>query len=124
TFAQAFNSLGTTLFPIAGSALILGSLASVTADQLTGAELDAYRTAESQAIVHGYLGIAAALAIVAAAVWMFRNRLKGERHEASAGLAGIDLLKRPRFGFGALCIFLYVGAEVSIGSLIVSYLMQ
>lgn len=124
TFAQAFNSLGTTIFPIAGSALILGSLATVTADQLSGAELDAYRTAESQAIVHGYLGIAAALAIVAAAVWMFRNRLKGERHEASAGLAGFDLLKRPRFGFGALCIFLYVGAEVSIGSLIVSYLMQ
>src|SRR5690606_10571982 len=37
---------------------------------------------------------------------------------------GFDLLKRPRFGYGALCIFLYVGAEVSIGSLIVSYLMQ
>ncbi|UKK83081.1 sugar MFS transporter [Sphingopyxis sp. BSN-002] len=124
TFAQAFNSLGTTIFPIVGSGLILGSLATVTADQLSGAELDAYRTAESQAIVHGYLGIAAALAVVAAAVWMFRNRLKGERHEASAGLAGFDLLKRPRFGFGALCIFLYVGAEVSIGSLIVSYLMQ
>jgi MFS transporter, FHS family, L-fucose permease len=33
-------------------------------------------------------------------------------------------LKQARFGFGALCIFLYVGAEVSIGSLIVSYLMQ
>src|SRR3546814_4137831 len=73
----------------------------------------AYRVAESQAIVHGYLGIAAALAVVAAAVWLFRNRLKGERHEASAGLAGFDLLKRPRFGFGALCIFLYVGAERS-----------
>ena len=124
TFAQAFNSLGTTLFPIAGSALILGGLAKVTADQLSGAELDAYRTAESQAIVHGYLGIAVALAVVAAAVWMFRNRLKGERHEASAGLAGFDLLRRPRFGFGALCIFLYVGAEVAIGSLIVNYLMQ
>ncbi|MFZ1565270.1 MAG: glucose/galactose MFS transporter, partial [Sphingorhabdus sp.] len=50
--------------------------------------------------------------------------LKGEKHEASEGLAGLDLLKRPRFGFGALCIFLYVGAEVSIGSLIVNYLMQ
>jgi len=124
TFAQAFNSLGTTLFPIAGSALILGGLAKVSADQLSGAELDAYRTAESQAIVHGYLGIAVALAVVAAAVWMFRNRLKGERHEASAALAGFDLLRRPRFGFGALCIFLYVGAEVSIGSLIVNYLMQ
>ncbi|MBK8373809.1 MAG: sugar MFS transporter [Sphingomonadales bacterium] len=124
TFAQAFNSLGTTVFPFVGSILILGGLATVTADQLSGVELDAYRTAESQAIVNGYLGIAAALAVVAAVVWMFRNALKGEKHEASEGLAGLDLLKRPRFGFGALCIFLYVGAEVSIGSLIVNYLMQ
>ena len=124
TFAQAFNSLGTTLFPIAGATLILGSLATVSADQLSGAALDAYRTAESQAIVNGYLGLAVMLALVAAIVWMFRDRLKGERHEASAGLAGLDLLKRPRFGYGALCIFLYVGAEVAIGSLIVSYLMQ
>ncbi|KQZ76783.1 glucose transporter [Sphingopyxis sp. Root214] len=124
TFAQAFNSLGTTIFPIAGSVLILGSLATMKAEDLSGAQLDAYRTAESQAIVHGYLGIAVALLVVAGAVWIFRNRLQGEKHEASAGLAGLDLLKRPRFGFGALCIFLYVGAEVSIGSLIVSYLMQ
>jgi MFS transporter, FHS family, L-fucose permease len=124
TFAQAFNSLGTTIFPIVGSILILGGLATVTADQLSGVELDAYRTAESQAIVNGYLGIAVALAIVAGVVWMFRNALKGEKHEASEGLAGLDLLKRPRFGYGALCIFLYVGAEVAIGSLIVNYLMQ
>jgi FHS family L-fucose permease-like MFS transporter len=124
TFAQAFNSLGTTIFPIVGSILILGSLATVTADQLSGVELDAYRTAESQAIVNGYLGIAVALAIVAAVVWLFRDALKDEKHEASEGLAGLDLLKRPRFGFGALCIFLYVGAEVAIGSLIVNYLMQ
>lgn len=124
TFAQAFNSVGTTVFPYFGSILILGSLATVTADQLSGVELDAYRTAESQAIVHGYLGIAAALAVVAGAVWLFRNALKGEKHEESSGLAGLDLLKRKRFGFGALCIFLYVGAEVSIGSLIVNYLMQ
>ena len=124
TFAQGFNSLGTTIFPIVGSMLILGSLATVTADQLSGIELDAYRTAESQAIVNGYLGIAVALAVVAGVVWMFRDALKGEQHEASEGLAGLDLLARPRFGFGALCIFLYVGAEVAIGSLIVNYLMQ
>ena len=124
TFAQAFNSLGTTVFPYVGSILILGGLAAVTADQLSGIELDAYRTAESQAIVNGYLGIAVALAVVAGVVWMFRNALKGEKHEASEGLAGLDLLQRPRFGFGALCIFLYVGAEVAIGSLIVNYLMQ
>ena len=124
TFAQAFNSLGTTVFPFFGAILILGSLASISADQLSGAELDAYRTAETQAIVNGYLGLAVALAIVATVVWMFRNKLQGEKHEPSSLLGGFSLLKRPRFGYGALCIFLYVGAEVAIGSLIVNYLMQ
>ncbi len=124
TFAQAFNSLGTTIFPYFGAILILGSLATVTADQLSGAELDAYRTAESQAIVNGYLGLAAALAVVAGVVWLFRNRLKGERHESTSLAEGLGLLKRPRFGYGAACIFLYVGAEVAIGSFIVNYLMQ
>ncbi|KTE05351.1 glucose transporter [Sphingopyxis sp. H115] len=122
TFAQAFNSFGTFLFPLVGASLILGSLKDVTAADLSGPALDAYRVAESQAIVNGYLGIALALAVVAAAVWFFRNRLQGEKHEASSGLAGFDLLKRKRFSFGALCIFLYVGAEVSIGSLVINYL--
>jgi len=104
--------------------LILGGLAGVTASQLSGAELDAYRTAETQVIVNTYIGLAVALAVIAAVVWAFRNRLKGEKHEQSSVLGGFQLLKRPRFGYGALCIFLYVGAEVSIGSLIVNYLMQ
>ncbi len=124
TFAQAFNSLGTTLFPIAGAILILGGLAKVTAHDLSGPALDAYRVAESQAIVRGYLGLAAALAIVAGVVWLFRNQLPGEVHEKSSLLGGFKLLGRPRFAFGALCIFLYVGAEVSIGSIIVNYLIQ
>ncbi|MFM7378623.1 MAG: sugar MFS transporter [Erythrobacter sp.] len=124
TFAQAFNSLGTTLFPIVGTVVILGGLAKVTADQLSGAELITYRQAESQAIWQGYLGLAVMIAIVAAVVWMFRNRLAGEKHEESTSLAGLDLLKRPRFGYGALCIFLYVGAEVTIGSIVISYLLQ
>lgn len=124
TFAQAFNSLGTTIFPYFGAILILGSLATVTADQLSGAELTAYRQAESQAIVNGYLGLAVALGVVAAVVWLFRNRLKGEQHEVSSLVDGLKLLARPRFGYGAACIFLYVGAEVAIGSFIVNYLMQ
>ncbi len=124
TFAQAFNSLGTTVFPIVGATLILGSLAGVTAAELSGPELDAYRTAESAAIVRTYIGLAAALAVIAGVVWMFRNRLKGEKHEQSSIAGGFQLLTRPRFGYGAACIFLYVGAEVAIGSLIVNYLMQ
>ena len=124
TFAQAFNSLGTTVFPWVGAALILGSLANVSAAELSGAALDAYRTAETQMIVRTYLGLAAALAVVAGVVWLFRNALKNEQHEQSSVREGFSLLARPRFSFGALCIFLYVGAEVAIGSIIVNYLMQ
>ncbi|APE27868.1 sugar MFS transporter [Aurantiacibacter gangjinensis] len=163
TFAQAFNSLGTTVFPIVGAIVILGSLADVSADQFTGAELQEYRQQGSRAIWQGYLGVAALIALVAAAVWAFRNRLPhdaklmGEGQLVSNGryLVGLALvalgaflaiqvnawlgmifillapaiwlydnalLKRTRFSFGALCIFLYVGAEVSIGSVVINYL--
>ncbi|WP_271078694.1 sugar MFS transporter [Aurantiacibacter sp. MUD61] len=164
TFAQAFNSLGTTVFPIVGAAVILGSLAEMSADQLEGAALQAYRAAESEAIWQGYLGVAVLIALVAAAVWMFRNRLPhdaktmGEGELVSNGryLIGLALVAlgaflavqvnawlgvfvilaapalwlydnallrgRKRFAFGALCIFLYVGGEVAIGSIIINYL--
>jgi FHS family L-fucose permease-like MFS transporter len=124
TFAQAFNSLGTTVFPYFGSILILGRLADVNASQLSGAALDAYRVAETQAVAHAYFGLALALALVAGAVWIHRDRLRGEVHDHGSMLSGFGLLKQARFAFGAASIFLYVGAEVAIGSLIVLYLEQ
>jgi MFS transporter, FHS family, L-fucose permease len=105
TFAQAFNSLGTALFPLVGSILILGSAGAGVAG-LT------------------YLGIAGALLVVAAAVFLQRNQLHQRLENAPDPLAAFALLKQPHFAFGALCIFVYVGAEVSIGSLIVSFLSQ
>ncbi len=122
TFAQAFNSFGTWIFPLVGAGLILGSLANVSADELSGAELASYRQAESEVIWTTYMGLAIAIGIVAAVVWIFRNRLKGEKHEETSIADGLVLLKRPRFGYGAACIFLYVGAEVAIGSVIINYL--
>jgi len=124
TFAQAFNSLGTTLFPYVGTIVMLGGLATVNASELTGAALSAYRVAETAAIERSYLGLAVVLAVIALAVWINRNRLPNEKHESGQILASFALLRLPRFGFGAACIFLYVGAEVAIGSLIVNYVMQ
>ena len=124
TFAQAFNSLGTTVFPYVGSLLILGSLAKVDVRTLSGAALAAYRTTETHVVVRTYLGLAAALLAVAAVVWS-RRRLLAEDSEPSPSLMkSFDLLTQPRFGFGAACIFLYVGAEVAIGSVIVNFLTQ
>ncbi|WP_095011954.1 sugar MFS transporter [Tsuneonella mangrovi] len=124
TFAQAFNSLGTTIFPLVGAGIILGSIAGVSASDLSGPALDAYRATETQIIAKTYIGLALAIAVVAGVVWMFRNKLQGERHEDSSFIDGLKLLRRPRFGYGAACIFLYVGAEVSIGSFMINYLEQ
>jgi MFS transporter, FHS family, L-fucose permease len=124
TFAQAFNSLGTTIFPYVGSILILGSLATVDPATLAGSALDTFRRDETRMVIRTYLGLAAALAVLAALVWSRRKRLAETISEHADIWKAFNLLKRGRFAFGAACIFLYVGAEVSIGSIIVNYLMQ
>jgi FHS family L-fucose permease-like MFS transporter len=112
------------LFPYVGSALILGSLAAIDPTTLSGAALDGFRVTETRVVVHTYLGLAAAIGILALCVWTRRNALLETPADRVSVLHSFELLTRPRFGFGALCIFLYVGGEVAIGSLIVSYLMQ
>jgi MFS transporter, FHS family, L-fucose permease len=124
TFAQAFNSLGTTIFPRVGSMLILGSLATVDPTKLSGAALDAFRGVETQVVVRTYIGLAIALVLLAAVVWLQRKRLVEAPAPPTPILRAFNLLTRPRFAFGTLCIFLYVGGEVAIGSVIVNYLMQ
>ena len=124
TFAQAFNSVGTTVFPYVGSQLILGSIATTDPSTLSGDALTAFRSVESRVIEQTYLGLALAVLVVAAVVWFQRNRLKESPVVPGKFLEAFTLLTRPRFAFGALCIFLYVGAEVSIGSVLVNYLMQ
>lgn len=124
TFAQAFNSLGTTIFPLVGSAIILGSLESVDPATLRGAALDGYRAANARTLMHTYLGLAVALSLVALAVWSRREPLPHPHAPSAASARRASLFADRRFLFGTMCIFLYVGAEVTIGSLIVSYLMQ
>ena len=124
TFAQAFNSLGTTIFPFVGSMLILGSLASVDPAALSSGALQAFRAQETQVVVRTYIALAVAIALVAAAVWAWRKRLVETPMAPGSMFSAFGLMRRPRFALGVLCIFLYVGAEVSIGSVIVNYLMQ
>ena len=124
TFAQAFNSLGTTIFPRVGSALILGGLATVSAAGLSGMALNAYRQEATRTIVHTYIGLAVALLVIAAAVWTQRNKLNERQDRTGSMFHAFTLLQRPRFAFGVACIFLYVGAEVSIGSMLVNYLAE
>jgi FHS family L-fucose permease-like MFS transporter len=118
TFAQAFNSLGTTLWPYIGAQLILRSEVGEAP-----AAVDAVSRASEAAIVgHIYVGIAVVLAIVAVIFWSRRNALPVERPEQAGFFDSLTLLRQPRVLFGAIALFAYVGAEVSIGSILVSYL--
>lgn len=123
TFAQAFNSLGTTIWPYIGAQLILGSVAAAPAPT-EAAQAAAFRSAETAIVGHIYLGIAAVLAFVAAVFWTRRNVLPTRRPTGIGFADSLSLLGQPRLRFGTIALFLYVGAEVSIGSLLVSYLEQ
>jgi FHS family L-fucose permease-like MFS transporter len=129
TIAQAFNSLGTTVGPWFGAALILGASTTAAApDPATTAPavLDAYRRAEAHAVQFPVLGIAVVMVLVAAVFWLLRNRITHIRPaEAVAGGSSLAVLRaHPQLALGVVSIFLYVGAEVSIGSVMTNYLMQ
>lgn len=123
--AQAFNSLGTFVGPYIGAAFIL---ANGTGDQdvssMTAAARAAYRAAQAHDTQGPFIGIAAGLVVLALAFTVF---LKVRSPLLSVGeptRLSLGVLRDARLALGALSIFTYVGAEVSIGSLMVNYLMQ
>ena len=127
TLAQAFNSLGTTVGPWVGAVLILEGMTELPdASTMTPAALAALRKAEAHAVQLPFLGIAAVLVAVAAVFWLMRHwsGAPGSSEYASSEPTPAFLRANPRLALGVLSIFMYVGAEVSIGSLLVNYLMQ
>jgi MFS transporter, FHS family, L-fucose permease len=112
--AQAFNSLGTTLAPWFGGLLIFSSQASLAVGN---------KAAEAAAVKTPYLMLTAIL-IALSAIIAFVRLPRVPTIEGEGGKEGTlwDALKVPHLSLGALCIFLYVGAEVSIGSFLVNYL--
>jgi FHS family L-fucose permease-like MFS transporter len=124
--AQAFNSLGTFIGPFVGASIILKSGVTPPDPAKTQpAVMAAYRHAEAAAVQLPFLGIAAVLAVLAVLFWVLRKSAvmpSAARNETNFSSLGL-IRRHPRLTLGVLSIFLYVGAEVSIGSLMVSYLM-
>lgn len=124
--AQAFNSLGTFIGPFVGAAIILKSGVTPPDPRTTPpAVLEAYRVSEAHAVQAPFLGIAAGLIALAVIFWVFRkNSAVPTAARNETRLDSFRLLARPRLALGVMAIFLYVGAEVSIGSLMVNYMLQ
>ena len=122
---QAFNSLGTFLAPYFGSLVIL-AVAARGADQLAAmapGDVAAYMAAEASSVQVPYLGLAAVLVAIAIAFRVLRlPAVNEERDQASPRAADDSAWRHRHLVLGAVAIFLYVGAEVSIGSFLVNFM--
>jgi FHS family L-fucose permease-like MFS transporter len=125
TLTQAFNSLGTTVAPTLGGILILSTVA-LSPEQLAAlptAEQAAHKAAEAAAVQGPYLALAGALAVLAV---LFALAKLPKIDHADDGQPAVDgkggAMAYRHLVLGALAIFLYVGAEVSIGSFLINFL--
>jgi FHS family L-fucose permease-like MFS transporter len=121
---QAFNSFGTTIAPYLGGLFIL-SAAPRTMDEirkLSPVDLQAYRLHEAASVKLPYLAIAVALIALGIVIAMFK--LPVLQVEKQRSNAGDSVWTHSNLVLGVVGIFVYVGAEVSIGSFLVNYLSQ
>jgi len=121
--SQAFNSLGTTIAPALGAIFILSDSIQ-SADEialLSVSESANYLEGEASAVQMPFLVLAFMLFALAAVVLF--NKLPKLLNTASHSNYG-DVLKNRKLLLGALGIFVYVGAEVSIGSYLVNYFID
>jgi FHS family L-fucose permease-like MFS transporter len=123
---QAFNSLGTTIAPFFGSLLILSSAPKTLEEtrRMAPDVLLAYRLQEASTVKMPYLVIAAALILLAVIIGLFRlPHIKSVEHDSDIHV-NTSVWKVRHLVLGAAGIFVYVGAEVSIGSFLVNYFSQ
>jgi MFS transporter, FHS family, L-fucose permease len=123
TFAQAFNSIGVFLMVYGGATFLLGDSTPIDAETATEAQIQAYRVAEGASIGQAYTWLGIIMLAIAALFWTFRSAIDHAKADdvKVEGTLGLFLHNR-RVQLGALCIFMYVGAEVAIGSNLMAYL--
>src|ERR1700684_2025210 len=123
---QAFNSLGTFLAPFFGGWLILSAAPKTMADirAMAPDALQAYRLHEAATVKMPYVGLGVALILLAVAMGSFKlPKIEHAQHKVGEKVND-SIWEHPNLIFGAIAIFVYVGAEVSIGSFLVNYFTQ
>ena len=108
TMTQAFNSLGTTVAPVVGGILIFSSLESIPS---------------ANSVILPYMSLALILVFTAAVMLKVKLPSPSFHHTNVADTTtDVGVLKHRHLSLGAIGLFLYVGAEVAIGSFLVNYL--
>jgi MFS transporter, FHS family, L-fucose permease len=131
TLTQAFNSLGTTLAPYFGALYILTTVVK-TPDEiklLSADALSAYQAMETSTVQYPYLMLATVLFTVSGIFGLVKLPAVKDPKAQDEVMESMYLeipkpsaWHYPHLILGAIGIFVYVGAEVSIGSFLVSFL--
>src|ERR1700726_3102079 len=121
---QAFNSLGTTIAPYLGGLFILTAAPNMDAvRQLSADALQAVRVQQASSVKLPYLGLGLIAVLLGLAIATYKLPViaSAVHHK---GEATASVWKYRHLVLGAVGIFVYVGAEVSIGSFLVNYFSQ
>jgi MFS transporter, FHS family, L-fucose permease len=124
---QAFNSFGSTIAPSVGGALILGAGDPRTLEgvhQLSGSALQAFRMQQASYVKGPYIGIAATLLLLGCVVAVQKLPAGGAASFQPKQEEVRSIWSYRQLVLGIAAMFLYCGAEISIGSFLVSYLSQ
>ncbi|HEX2917997.1 MAG TPA: sugar MFS transporter [Edaphobacter sp.] len=125
--SQAFNSVGTFVAPFFGSMFLLAAapMAPEKLRTLSAAALQTYRTEQASSVRLPYLGIGLMLVLLAISFAVLKMPTMDFTKDIRPGeldtATGDSIWKHPVLLAGAVGIFVYVGAEVSIGSFLVNY---
>src|SRR6266567_2942244 len=122
---QAFNSLGTFLAPFFGGLFILTAAPNMQEIRALAPDaLQRFRIHEASTVKMPYVGLGIALVLLAIAIGLFKlPKIEHAQHKVGEKVND-SIWRHPNLIFGAIAIFVYVGAEVSIGSFLVNYFGQ
>ena len=125
---QAFNSLGTFIAPYVGSVLILSGTILTAAEMgaLSPDQLHAYRVEQASSVKLPYLGFASVLFLLGLVISFYKLPVieSAEPHRGEIATLHDSVWKHKNLVLAAIGIFVYVGAEVSIGSFLVNYMKE
>jgi MFS transporter, FHS family, L-fucose permease len=124
--SQAFNSLGTTIGPPLGGYLILRGATNVieNTSSMTAAALRSYQQQQAASVKFPYFIFALALVLLGLAIALYkfpRIETTKDFRPIKGGGKQHSIWRYPHVVLGAVAIFVYVGAEVSIGSFLINY---